>query len=149
MKLIVASLGLLAATAGVAEPRRIEAMPYCILNGSVLMIRTIIDTVETPKKEKANDPPFKSRTYWVIDCQMDSGSCIASGLGLRAVENGEPIGPADLTQAAGMRLVSVAGKVATIVWGIRTFTLDMSKRVVSIRISGVTSDGVGSGPCAR
>ena len=148
-KQIIAALGMLAVTGVVAEPKKIEAIPYCVMNSDVLMIRTIIDSVETPKDEKANDPPFKSKTYWAIDCQMDSGSCIASGLSLRAVENGEPIGPVDLTQAAGMRLVSVAGKVATITWGIRTFTLDMSKRVVSIRISGDTYDGVGSGPCTR
>ncbi|MDH4566198.1 hypothetical protein E8E95_05855 [Pseudomonas sp. BN414] len=148
-KLTATALGLLAVTGAFAEPRKVEAVPWCVINSDGLWINTIIESVETPiKGADAQNTPNTYRYYWAIHCYMATGDCVASGLNLDNLEKGEPIGFGELVQPDGMRLVSVAGKVATIVWGINTFTLDVSKQLVSYRNSGQTTDTVGSGPCA-
>jgi len=147
-KLIIATFGLLAITGVVADSRKVEAYPWCVIDGRTLWIRTIIQyETTTAKGSEANEPPRTSRDYWAIECELATGNCKASSLSLRSLEEGKPIGLWDVTQSDGMRLVSVAGKIATIVWGFGTFTLDMSKKLVSYRYSDDASDSLGSGPC--
>ncbi|WP_223511505.1 hypothetical protein [Pseudomonas sp. GL-B-19] len=147
-KLIIAALGLFAATGVLAEPRKIEAVPFCMIGSESLNIRTVLEMVETPKGTRANDSPHAYREYWVIDCAMDTGRCVASELDLDSVDAGKPIDTFSLSQANEMRLASVAGEIATIVLGRKTFTLDMPKQLVTVRFSNEESDTVGSGPCA-
>lgn len=146
-KLIIAALGLLAATGGVAEPRKLEVVPYCIISSDSLRIRSVIEYLETPKGTRANDSPHAYKEYWAIDCEMDTGNCMVSELDLGTVDASKPIDLSELIQASGARLVSVAGEIATIVLGKRTITLDMPKQLVTARFSTATSDTAGSGRC--
>lgn len=147
-KLIIAALGLLVSTGGVAEPRKIEAVPLCLIGSDTLRIRTVIEYVETPKGTRANDSPHTYREYWSIDCAMDTGNCVALEFDLAAVDAGKPIDTFDMYQTSEMRLVSVAGEIAIMVLGRRTITLDLPRKLVTNRYSTDTADTVGSGPCA-
>lgn len=147
IKLIVAALGLLSAMEGVANPKKIEAVPYCIINSDVVMIKTIIESKGQRIGAKAGEPQDTYRDYWSINCDISTGSCVASKLYLKSLEAGKPISFVDLIQPSGMRLVSVVGNVATIVWGINLFSFDMSKKTVAFRQSGDTYEMFGSGPC--
>lgn len=148
-KLVLATSILLATMGAIAEPRKIEVVPLCLLSSTDLMVRTIIETTSTPAQgEKLSDSPrTKSRAYWVINCSLITGNCSAAELQLKPIEDGKPIRIFDLVPVEGMRLVSVTGGIATMVWGIHTFTLDIPKRQMSVRASGSMSDDFGSGSC--
>jgi hypothetical protein len=147
-KLIIAAFSMLAVAGVAAGPQKIEAIPWCIMSDNSLKIRTAIEFVETPKGARANEFPHTYREYWVIDCAMDTGSCMASELDIDAVGASNRLGTYDLSNTSEMRLVSVAGEIATLVLGRRTFTLDLPKQLVTSRFSNAESDTVGSGPCA-
>jgi hypothetical protein len=136
------------AAGALAEPQRITATPYCDLSEESLSFQTIIETQYSPTKGATSKIETHMNRYlvWVI-CSTATGDCKGARVNLKRVDEGRPLGMLDVQTLDYMRLVSVSGKVATLVERIFTYTVDIPKKVVSFRESDTDQDGVGSGPC--
>ncbi|HKQ23896.1 MAG TPA: hypothetical protein VJT81_05580 [Burkholderiales bacterium] len=128
----------------------VEVAPVCMINEAGVMAHTIV-SVRT--EEFMLEPPGTiSRERWLFRITCAGGSCLGARIALGNIERGEPVQLLDVAIAENMRLDSVKGRVATIVWtrnfSDATITIDLDrKRVDFYSYSSKLGKSVGVGAC--
>jgi hypothetical protein len=132
-----------------AAQQRITAQPFCIFSTSDVIVQTIVEMRYTGNSsiDGRPMPPDINRTLWLIDCSRITGDCGAVSISLTNADAGKPIQFRDVLHPVGLRLTSLAGKVATISRGVETITVDLAKKQLEYRVSGKTMEGIGHGSC--